>query len=133
MGSPTDPIGDFLTVIRNGVHAKKERVTTRVSNITLKITEILKREGFVDNFKLMEDNGKRFIRTHLRYLGNKQPAIRSLQRVSKPGIHYYVGSKKIPHVMGGLGVAILSTPKGLVTDREARAQNVGGEIVCKVW
>ena len=134
MGCQTDPIADFLTVIRNGVRARKERVTTRVSNITLKVTEILKREGFIDNFKVVEEDGKRFVRIHLRYMGvTKRAAIRSLKRISTPGIRYYVGAKKIPRVMGGLGISILSTPKGIVSDQEAREGNVGGEIICKVW
>ncbi len=133
MGAPTDPVGDFLTIIRNGVRVKKERVTTLASKFTLKIAEILKREGYIDNFKLIEEDGKRFLRIHLRYMRNKRPAIRSLQRVSKPGIRYYVGAKKIQSVMGGFGISILSTPKGLVTDREARSANIGGEIICKVW
>ena len=133
MGSPTDPIADFLTVIRNGARAKKEKVTTRASNITLKIAEILKSEGFIDNFKLVEEDGKRFIRIHLRYVGAKQSAIHVLQRISKPGVRYYFGAKKIPIVLGGLGVAILSTPRGVVSDRQARQANVGGELICKVW
>lgn len=133
MGCQTDPIGDFLTVIRNGVRANKQRVTVPASNLIVKITEILKREGYIENFKAMEEEGKRFIRIHLRYLANKESAIRSLKRVSKPGIHYYAGAKKIPRVMGGLGVAILSTSKGIMTDREARQANAGGEILCHVW
>ncbi len=133
MGCQTDPIADFLTIVRNGVRAKKERITAPASKMTFKIAEILKREGFIDNVKLIEEDGKKFVRIHLRYLNGKQPAIQSLKRVSKPGVRYYVGSKKIPNVMGGLGIAILSTPQGVVTDREARAQNVGGEIICHVW
>ena len=133
MGSPTDPIADFLTVIRNGARAKKERVTTRVSNLNLKILEILQREGFIDNFKLIEEDSKRFVRIHLKYRSNKQPVIHSLKRISKPGIRYYTGVKNIPSVMGGLGISILSTPRGILSDREARQANVGGEIICKVW
>lgn len=133
MGCQTDPVADFLTVIRNGVRAKKERVTARASNFTLRIAEILKREGYIENYKLAEENGKRYVRIHLRYLSKKEPALHSLKRISKPGIHYYVKAKKAPSVMGGLGLAILSTPKGLLTDREAREINVGGEVVCYVW
>jgi len=133
MGSPTDPIADFLTIIRNGVRAKKEKVTTRASNVTLKIADILKQEGFINNFKLIEESGKRSIRIHLRYFKNTQPAIKSLERISKPGIHYYVGTKEIPRTLGGLGVTILSTSKGMLTDRQAREINVGGEVICKVW
>lgn len=133
MGSPTDPIADFLTVIRNGVRAKKDKVTTRASNLTLKIAEILKKEGFIDNCKLVEEGGKRFIRIHLRYHSGKQPAIHAIARTSKPGIRYYAAAKKIPSVISGFGISILSTPKGVITDREARAANVGGELICKVW
>ena len=133
MGCQTDPIADFLTMIRNGARAKKERITAPVSKVTAKITEILKKEGFIDNFKVVEEDGKKFVRIHLRYLRSKQPAIQSLKRISKPGVRYYVGSKKVPNVMGGLGLAILSTPRGILTDREARAANVGGEIICHVW
>jgi len=133
MGCPTDPIGDFLTIIRNGVRANKERVTARSSGICVRIVEILKREGFVENFKPVEENGRRFLRIHLRYLIPKQSAIHGLVRVSKPGIHYYVGAREIPRVLGGLGVAILTTSRGILTDREAREANVGGELICKVW
>ena len=133
MGCPTDPIADFLTVIRNGVRSKKERITTRVSKITLRIAEILKKEGYIESYKAFEEGGKKFIRVHLRYLKNKKPAIRSLQRISKPGIRYYVGAEEIPNVMGGLGVSILSTNRGVMTDRDARTANVGGELICKVW
>ena len=133
MGSPTDPIADFLTIIRNGIRAKKEKVTTRASNITLKIAEILKKEEFIDNFKLIEEDGKRFIRIHLRYVNGKQSAIHTIQRISKPGVRYYTGAKKIPNVIGGLGISILSTPKGVISDREARQTNVGGELICRVW
>ncbi|PIQ85886.1 MAG: 30S ribosomal protein S8 [Candidatus Omnitrophica bacterium CG11_big_fil_rev_8_21_14_0_20_45_26] len=132
MGAQTDPIADFLTVIRNGIHAHKERVTTRVSNVTLKIAEILKTEGYIDNFKVTEEGGKRFIRLHLRYVDSK-PAIRGLKRISKPGIRYYKSVQKLPVVMGGLGCAIVTTPKGVLTDRQARQQKVGGEIICHVW
>ncbi len=133
MGTATDPIADFLTIIRNGVRAKKEKITTRGSNITLKIAEILKQEGFIDNCKLVEEGGKRFIRIHLKYFGDKQPAIHIIQRISKPGVRYYAGAKEIPSVIGGLGISILSTPKGIISDREARRANVGGELICKVW
>lgn len=133
MGAPTDPIADFLTVIRNGIQAKKDKVTTRASNMTLKIADILKQEGFINNFKLIEEAGKRSIRIQLRYSKNNQPAIRSLERISKPGIHYYVGAKEIPRALGGLGVTILSTSKGMLTDRQAREIHIGGEVVCKVW
>ncbi len=133
MGCQTDPIADFLTVIRNGVRARKERITTPVSKLTLRIAEILQKEGYISNFKAVEEEGKKFVRIHLRYLKNKKPALRSLKRISKPGIRHYVGAKKIPNVMGGLGLSILSTPKGVITGREARRENVGGEVICNIW
>ena len=133
MAVPTDPIADFLTQLRNAVHAGKTTVTIPGSKLTLRIADILKREGFIENFKLIEDQGRRSVRIHLRYLKGKQPVIQSLVRVSKPGLRQYVGCEEIPRVLGGLGVAILSTSKGVMTDREARIQKLGGELLCKVW
>ena len=133
MGVPTDPISDFLTHIRNAARAGKEAVTAPGSNLTLRIAEILKREGFIENFKLTEEGAKRVIRIHLKYVTGKQAAIQSLVRVSKPGLRRYVNCGEVPRVLGGLGVAILSTSKGILTDREARAGRVGGELLCKVW
>ena len=133
MAVPTDSIADFLTQLRNAARAGKAMVTIPGSKLTLKIADILKRESFIENFKLMEEKGKRSIRIHLKYVKGKQPAIQSLIRVSKPGLRQYVGCQEIPRVLGGLGVAILSTSKGVMTDREARTQKVGGELLCKVW
>ncbi|MBI1978002.1 MAG: 30S ribosomal protein S8 [Candidatus Omnitrophica bacterium] len=133
MAVPTDPIADFLTQIRNAARAGKANVTLPGSKLTLKIAEILKRDGFIENFKLVEEKPKRFIRVHLKYMKGKQPAIQSLIRISKPGIRQYVNSEEIPRVLGGLGIAILSTSKGVMTDRDARTQKVGGELLCKVW
>ena len=109
MGAPTDPISDFLTQIRNAARAAKPNVTTRGSQLTLKITEILKREGFIENFKSVEEGPKRFIRIHLKYIKDKQAAIKSIVRISKPGLRQYVNCEEVPRVLGGLGVAILST------------------------
>ena len=133
MGAPTDPIADFLTQIRNAARAGKPSVTVPGSKQSLRLTEILKQEGFVDNFKLVEEKTKKFIRIHLKYVKGKQAAIQSVVRVSKPGLRQYVGYGKIPRVLGGLGVAIVSTSKGIMTDRQARTQKVGGELICKVW
>lgn len=133
MGNQTDPIADFLTVIRNGVRAKKDRLTTRASNLTLRISEILKQEGYIENYKLMEEGGKRFVRLHLKYFPHKQSAIRQLKRISRPGLRRYAGAGEIRKVMGGLGLSILSTSKGLMTDKQARQGNIGGEIICEVW
>ena len=133
MGVPTDPIADFLTQVRNASRAGKTNMMVPGSKLTLKIAGILKQEGFIENFKLVEEGAKRFIRIHLKYVKGKQPAIQSVVRVSKPGLRQYVNCQEIPRVLGGLGIAILSTSKGIMTDREARAQKVGGELLCKVW
>lgn len=129
----TDFIADFLTVIRNASRARKEKVTARASHLTTRIAEILKEEGFVDNYKFFNQESKSFVRVHLKYLRGKQPAIQGIQRVSKPGGRIYVGTKEIPRVMGGLGISIVSTSQGLMVDREARKAKMGGELICKVW
>ncbi len=129
----TDFVGDFLTIIRNASKAHKEKVTAASSGLTLKIAEILKEEGFVNNVKPFSEGNKRFIRVHLKYVRGTRPAIQGLRRVSKPGRRYYVGHDAIPRVQGGLGVAIVSTSKGLLTDRAARQGKVGGEVLCTVW
>lgn len=133
MASSTDFIGDFLTVIRNASRAHKEKVTARASNLTVRLSEILKQEGFIDNYKFFAEDQKRFVRIHLRYLRGKQPAIQGLKRISTPGRRVYVASREIPRVLGGLGVAVLSTSRGVMVDREARKARVGGEFLCKVW
>ena len=133
MAVPTDFIADFLTQIRNAARAGKAMITVPGSKLTARIAEILKREGFIENFKPVDEGSKKMVRIHLKYLSGKQPAIQALVRVSKPGLRHYVGSQKIPRVLGGLGVAILSTSKGVMTDREARSAKLGGELICKVW
>lgn len=133
MGAPTDPVADFLTQIRNASCAGKASVTTPTSKLTYKIAALLKQEGFIENFKLIEEGTKRLVRIHLKYIKGKQPVIQSLIRISKPGLRHYVNCQEIPRVLGGIGVAILSTSKGIMTDREARTQKVGGELLCKVW
>lgn len=132
MGS-SDFIGDFLTVIRNASRAKKEKVTARCSTLTVRLVEILKQEGFVESYKCFSEGNKNFIRIHLKYLRGCQPVIQGIQRVSKPGRRIYVGSREIPKVLGGLGIAVVSTSKGILVDREARKAQVGGEVICKVW
>ena len=133
MGVPTDRIADFLTQIRNASRSQKASVTVPGSKLALRITEILKREGFIESFKPVEDKTKQVVRIHLKYGKDKRSAIQSLVRVSKPGLRYYFGYREVPRVLGGLGVAILSTSKGVMTDREARTQKIGGELLCKVW
>ena len=128
----TDFVADFLTVVRNASMAKKEKVTLPASNMTTKIAEILKEEGFVESIKPFSEGSKRFIRIHLKYI-RKRPAIQGLKRISKPGRRVYVANDEVPRVQGGLGVAIVSTSKGLLTDSQARKTKVGGELLCAVW
>jgi small subunit ribosomal protein S8 len=129
----TDFVADFLTVIRNASRAHKEKVSMPVSNLTLKIAELLKSEGFVDNVKAFTEDKKPFVRVHLKYVHGKRPAIQGLRRISKPGRRRYVAHDEIPRVQGGLGVAIVSTSKGVLTDRDARKSKLGGELLCTVW
>ena len=133
MASSTDFIADFLTVIRNASRARKEKVTARASNLTNRLAEILKQEGFIESYKAFSEGEKRFIRMHLKYIRGRQPAIQGIQRVSTPGRRIYVANEDIPRVLGGLGIAVVSTSKGILVDREARKARVGGEIICKVW
>lgn len=133
MASSTDFIADFLTVVRNASRAHKESVTARASNTAVHLAEILKNEGFIQNFKAFNEGNKRFIRMQLRYLRGRQPAIQGIQRVSRPGKRIYVGCEEIPRVRGGLGVAVISTSRGVLVDREARKSRAGGEFICKVW
>jgi small subunit ribosomal protein S8 len=129
----TDFVADFLTVIRNASKAHHHKVTVPASNFTIRIAEILKEEGFIQGTKVFSEENKRFVRIHLKYLKNGRPAIQGIRRVSKPGLRTYVGCEKIPKVQGGLGIAVVSTSKGVLTDRKARKEKVGGELVCRVW
>lgn len=129
----SDFIADFITVIRNASSAGLDKVTIPSSKTTLKIAEILQKEGFIESVKDFSEGNKFFVRIHLKYVQGKQPAIQGLKRISTPGLRHYSGADKITRVRGGLGVAILSTSKGVMTDRDARSQKVGGEILCTVW
>lgn len=129
----TDFIGDFLTMVRNASKANKDKVTCPSSKMVQKIAELLKEEGFVDQVKPFAEGKKNFLRLHLRFIRGKKPAIQGVKRISKPGLRRYVACGEIPKVQGGLGVAIVSTPKGVITDRQARQQKVGGELICTVW
>ncbi len=129
----TDFVADFITVIRNASRAHKDKVSMPVSNLTLKIAELLRSEGFIDNVKPFTEDKKQFVRVHLKYVHGKRPAIQGLRRISKPGRRRYVAHDEIPRVQGGLGVAIVSTSKGLLTDRDARKSKLGGELLCTVW
>jgi small subunit ribosomal protein S8 len=128
----TDPIADFLTRIRNASKARKIREDIPASNMKKSLAEILKSQNFIKDYSVVEDNKQNIIRVELKY-SNGSPAISGLKRISKPGLRVYKNSNDIPRVLNGLGVAVISTPKGLLTDRDARTQSVGGEIVCYIW
>jgi len=129
----TDPIADYLTRIRNANMVYHERVDIPASKIKQAITEILKHEGFIRDYEVVEEGRRRLLRIYLKYGSNKERVITGLRRVSRPGRRVYVKKDEIPRVLGGLGIAILSTPKGLMTDREARKIGLGGEVLCYVW
>ncbi len=130
--SLNDPISDFLTRIRNAVQARKETVDVRASNIVGKILEIFKADRYVEDFRLMKTDAQGSYKVYLRYNG-KKPAIIGIQRVSKPGIRIYKERDNLPKVLNGLGTAVISTSKGILTDKEARKANVGGEVICVIW
>lgn len=131
--SVTDLIADQLTVIRNAIRAGKNTVIIKNSKIIKGIVDIAKREGFVENYQVIEDNKQGKIKVYLRYLDNGKSALTILRRVSSPGLRAYVPAKKIKSVLGGVGIAIYSTDKGLLTDREAKNQGIGGELICQIW
>ncbi len=128
----TDPIADFLTQIRNGVMAGKAEIVAPYSRIKSDIAHILKEEGYVRGAELVRKEGKQWLRVELKS-GGVRRSIEGIRRVSRPGLRRYVGAKDMPRVLGGLGTAVISTPKGVMTGSEARKQNVGGEVICLVW
>ena len=129
----TDPISDYLTRLRNAISAKHKVVEIPASNLKKEMTRILMDQGFILNYKVMDDKKQGVIKIALKYNNKtKESAIRNLTRISKPGLRKYSGVDTMPRVLNGLGVAIISTSKGLVTDKEARKQNVGGEVLCYV-
>ncbi len=130
----TDPIGDMLTRIRNASSARHEKVLVPASRLKARIAEVLKEEGFIKDFVLHRDEAKQgAITILLKYSPEREPAINDIKRVSKPGLRRYVATGSIPRVLNGMGIAIISTSKGLMVDREARKQKVGGELICTVW
>lgn len=131
--SMTDPIADLLTRIRNGAMAKLQKVDIPSSNMKVGIVNVLKNEGFIKNYKLISDQKQGVLRIYLKYINDTDSVISEIKRVSKPGGRRYVKSDKIPSVKQGLGIAILSTSKGLLTDKAARETGVGGELICTVW
>lgn len=133
MGVVSDPIADMLTRIRNGMNARHIRVRMPLSKMKVRIAECLKGEGFVEDYEVDRSQHPPTLSVQLKYDHNRECVITGLKRVSRPGLRTYVASRDIPIVRNGLGVAIISTSKGVLTDREARRQQVGGELVCKVW
>ncbi len=129
----TDPIADMLTRIRNANNAKHDSVDIPASNIKKQLAQILLDEGFVKGFDVIEDAKQGIIRVDLKYGTQKEKVISGIKRISKPGLRVYVKSDEVPRVLGGLGIAIISTSSGIVTDKEARSKAVGGEVICYVW
>ena len=129
----TDPTADMLTVLRNGSMARKETVEVKRSSLHENILEILKNEGFISNYKPMDDKRQGLIKIYLKYCKDQTPAITGLKTISKPGRRVYTKSKDVKSVYGGLGIAIISTSEGLMTEKDAREKNVGGEIICQAW
>ncbi len=129
----TDPVSDMLVRIRNAIMAKHEFVPVPASKLKLAIARILKSEGFISDFEIVKGKPERVIKIHLRYYDGKKPAIAGLERVSKPGLRIYIGHDEIPRVYGGLGLAIISTSKGLRTSQQAKRLGIGGEVLCYVW
>ena len=130
--SLNDPISDLLTTIRNGVQADKETVDIPASKLSGRILEIFKNDGYIEDVRLMKNNAQGTFKVYLKY-ENKKPAIMGLRRISKSGLRVYRKNDELPHVLNGLGTAVLSTSKGVITDREARKLKVGGEILCYIW
>jgi small subunit ribosomal protein S8 len=128
-----DPIADMLTRVRNALIARHPKVDVPASRLKGEIARILKEEGYILNYKLTEEGAKRFIRLYLKYTAVNAPVISRIERVSRPGCRVYVGSKDIPRILGGLGINILTTPKGVMTGSLARREGVGGEVLCQIW
>lgn len=128
-----DPISDMLTRVRNALSARHAKVDVPASRLKNEIARILKEEGYILNYKLVEDGARKSIRLYLKYTPGNQPVISRIERVSRPGCRVYVGSKEVPRVLGGMGVNILTTPRGVMTGAAARKEGVGGEVLCQIW
>ncbi len=129
----SDPIADMLTRIRNAIMVRHDSVLIPTSRMKLSITRILKAEGFINDYEVLKGKPHRVIKLHLKYDDKNQPVLSGLERVSKPGLRVYAGRKEIPRIHGGLGIAILSTPEGVMTGQQAWRQGIGGELLCYVW
>lgn len=128
----SDPIADMLTRIRNAIKARHSKVDVPASKLKIEIARILKEEGYILNYKVAEEAPKKTIKIYLKYQGNTKPVISTLDRISRPGCRVFSGHEDVPIVLGGLGVSILTTPKGVMTGRDARKQGVGGEVLCQI-
>ena len=131
--SVSDPVADFLTCVRNAIRAKHRKVDVPASSMKTELTKVLLRERYINNFKVIDDTKQGMLRIYLRYAADDTSVITNVKRVSSPGRRVYVPKTRIPRVMGGLGTSVLSTSRGLMTDKEAREAGLGGELVCQVW
>jgi small subunit ribosomal protein S8 len=131
--SLTDPVADLLTRIRNAINARQQKMDVPASKLKTEIARILKEEGYIANFKATEEGGRKVLRLYMKYGSNNDAAITNVTRISRPGCRVYVGHTEIPRVLGGLGINILTTPRGVMTGRQARKTGVGGEILCEIW
>ena len=129
----TDPVADMLTRIRNAISARHQKVDIPASKLKLEIARILKEEGYISNFKATEEEGHKILRVYLKYASNNEAVISNVNRVSRAGCRVYVRRTEIPRVLGGMGINILTTPRGVMTGRQARKQGLGGELLCEVW
>ncbi len=129
----TDPIADFLTRIRNAAAVRHPRVDIPSSKLKVELARILKEEGYVANYRVADEDGKRTIKVYLKYRPDRRPVMTKIQRVSKPGCRVYVNSQEIPSVIGGMGINILTTSRGVMTGKQARSLGVGGEILCSIY
>ena len=131
--SLTDPISNLLTNIRNAIHARQETVDIPASRLGQKILEIFKNDGYLEDFRLIKDDKQGILKVYLKYQKDKKPAIIGIKRISRSGLRMYAPSDKIPRVINGLGTAVISTSKGVMTDRDARKNKIGGEVLCYIW
>jgi small subunit ribosomal protein S8 len=129
----SDPIADMLTRVRNALSARHPKVDVPGSKLKMEIARILKEEGYIQNFKVAEEGARKVIKIYLKYTPGNMPVISCIERVSRPGCRVYVGSSEIPRILGGMGINILTTPKGVMTGSAARQEGVGGEVLCQVW
>jgi small subunit ribosomal protein S8 len=131
--SVSDPIADMLTVIRNGCKAKKKKVEVPASRMKSEVLRVLLEEKFISNYRYIEDGKQGVLRVYLKFTDGEDSVITGIKRISTPGLRTFASSKRIPRVQGGLGIAIVSTSQGLMTDKDARTRGIGGEVICHVW